>query len=271
MIDAVLRQGFRVTHRHLSSVLLDVLWKLAWLILTLTGLFLVVVWFGSEFQSIEWVNAGNRAIDTAKALELLRELWIAKRSAILDALGMVLVLSTIVWFVLEAAIRSKLGNASFFTFLLSNILKCLFIGAAALILAAICFGRFFSTPIWEWRQLWVDTRGPVIIAVLTIGLLGFLLTIFDTLVRTDAVELLGTDLFRVAGLIGILLLFETMISAACAVMLGTGLLNVTGLNNVLTMLGAIAIGIGLLNVLHSYLLLVRYSAISTLRQDVSEI
>jgi hypothetical protein len=85
------------------------------------------------------------------------------------------------------------------------------------------------------------------------------------------VELFGTDLFRVAGLIGILLLFETMIAAACAAMLGAGLLNVSGLSSALEMLGAMAIAIGLLNVLHSYLLFVRYSAVNIMRQNVIEI
>jgi len=163
------------------------------------------------------------------------------------------------------------GNSSFRTFLLSNVLKCLFIAIASLALAAICFGRYFAAPISEWPQLWTDTRGAVLIAVVTIAALGFLLTVFDTLVRSDAVALLGTDLFRVTGLIGILVLFEAMIGGSCVMMLGAGLLNVAGLRSAVAMMATTAAAIGLLNVLHSYLLLVRYSAVDIMRQNVIEV
>jgi hypothetical protein len=269
-----LRQGFRLAHRHIGLIFLDLVWKVIWLALTLAGFLLVGIWFGSGLRSMEWLDTGNRAITTALAIRLLREFWMANWSGIFAAVVAVICLSLVMWFVLEAGFRSIIiptAGRRFGTFLLSNVLKCLFMSAAGLALAAICFGRYFSTPISEWLQLWPDTRGAAIIAVVTIGAIGFLLTICDTLLRIDAVELFGTDLFRVAGLIGILLLFETMIAAACAAMLGAGLLNVSGLSSALEMLGAMAIAIGLLNVLHSYLLFVRYSAVNIMRQNVIEI
>ena len=89
--------------------------------------------------------------------------------------------------------------------------------------------------------------------------------------RGDAIELLGTDLFRVTGLLSILIWFEAMIVSACAVSLSEGFLNTASLSSALGMLAATIIVVGLLNVLHSYLLLVRYSAVSIMRQNVIEI
>ena len=141
----------------------------------------------------------------------------------------------------------------------------------ALAFAAIAFARYFVTPFAEWRQLWPDTRGAAIILAVLLAALGFLLTIIETVVRGDAVDLLGTDLFRVAGLIGILLLFETMITASCAVIVGVGFLNISGWRDALLMLGTAAVMIVFVTVVHSYLLLVRFSAVGIMRQNVVEL
>jgi hypothetical protein len=274
MVSETLSLGFRLTHRRIGLIFLDLLWKSIWLVLMLGGFLFVAVWFGSAFWSIQWVDTGNRAINTAIAFRLLREFWAANWPAVLRVASVVVCLSITAWFLLEAGFRSRLlsgGNQPFSTFLISNILKSLFIGAASLALATICFVRYFAAPITEWPQLWPETRGAIFICVATVSALAFLLTIVDTLVRSDAIELLGRDLIRVTGLITILLSFEAMIVASCAVMLGVGLLNVAGLKSALALLATTVIAVGLLNALHSYLLIVRYSAVDILRQNGIEI
>jgi len=62
-----------------------------------------------------------------------------------------------------------------------------------------------------------------------------------------------------------------MVSGACAVMLAAGFLSVAGLGGALAMGGAAFVGIVFMNVLHSYLLLVRFSAIGIMRQNAVEI
>jgi hypothetical protein len=313
MLSELLRLGFRLANRRLSLIFFDLLWKFIWLVLTLSGFLAIVVPFGSEFRSIQWTDTGNRALNTAIGMRILREFWTDKWSAIFGALALVLFFSVIVWLVLEAIFRSKFyspprrggvaegrggqtaetlhsaepttrsapsaqpprlceeGNVSFRTFLLSNVLKWLFLATASFALLAISFERFFATPIDEWPQLWPDARGAAFISLVTVAALAFLLTIVDTLVRGDAIELLGTDLFRVTGLLSILIWFEAMIVLACAVSLSAGFLNTASLSSALGMLAATIIVVGLLNVLHSYLLLVRYSAVSIMRQNVIEI
>lgn len=274
IVGDFLGEGFRLVHRRIGLIVLDLLWKIIWLLLTIAGLLAVAIWFGSEFQSIQWSATGNRAINAAAGFALLREFWIANRSVIFAAAGAVLSLSGIIWFLLEAGFRSRLVSGSrgrFGIFLISNIIKSFFIAMASLALTAVCFGRYLAAPLPEWPQLWIDTRGAAIIAIAIIVALAFLLTIFDTLVRIDAVDLLGTDLFRVTGLIGILLSFEAMIVLSCAMALGVGLLNIAGLKSAILMVASAVIVTGLLNVLHSYLLLVRYSAVDVMRQNVIEI
>jgi hypothetical protein len=272
--DAVLREGFRLALGRRRFIFLDLLWKAIWLLLTVGALLLVVAWFFSELRSIGWGDTGNRAVNAAVGFALLRQFWAVHRSEMLGAVATVLFISLIIWFLLEAAFRATLQSgprSPFRIFLLSNVLKCLVITNAAVALTTICLGRYLITPPSAWPQLWLETRGAAIAAFVTLAALGFLLTILDTLVRSDAIELLGTDLFRLIGLIGILVLFEAMISGSCAVMIGVGFLNIAGWRSALMMLGAAAAMIVFVNVLHSYLLVVRFSAVSIMRQNVVEI
>jgi hypothetical protein len=300
MLDEILREAFRLAHLRLRLIFLDLLWKVIWFVLTLAALLLVAAWFGSEFRSIGWMDTGNRAVNGALAFAVLRQFWVTHRTEMFAAVATALFFSLVIWFVLEAAFRSRyplpLGEgrervagssksghphptlsqrerveARFSTFLLSNVLKCLIVTTAGFVLATICFGRYFVTPFAEWRQFWPDTRGAALDALVTVAALAFLLTIFDTLIRSDAIELLGTDLIRVTGLVGILVLTETMISGSCTVIVGVGILNIAGWREALAILGAAAVAMVFMTVLHSYLLLVRFSAVDIMRKNVVEV
>ncbi len=306
-LDDLLRESFRLAHRRLGFVFLDLIWKAIWFALTAAALILLAVWFGSETQSVIWPDTGNRSGNTAVAFALLRQFWSLYRAQVFGAVATVLIASLTIWFVLEAIFRARwiplplgeggapwarrvrvsgLGesgnpyltlsqrervNPGFSTFLLSNFVKCFFLASAALAFAAIAFARYFATPFAEWYQLWPDTRGAAVILIVMLAALEFLLTIIETVVRGNAVDLLGTDLFRVAGLIGILLLFEATISGSCAVILGVGFLNISGWRDALLMLGTAAVIIVFMTVVHSYLLLVRFSAVGIMRQNVVEL
>jgi hypothetical protein len=84
----------------------------------------------------------------------------------------------------------------------------------------------------------VSLAGARTIAIVTFVSFAFLLSVLDTLIRADAVELLGTDLIRVAGLLGILMSFESMVSASFVILLLAGFVNVTGAPDVLAMIAA---------------------------------
>jgi hypothetical protein len=240
-LDRLLHEGFRQTHRHFGLVLLDLVWKAVWFVLTAVALGAAAMWFGLQLRSLGW------------------------------AVATVSMVSLVLWFVLEAAFRSSMIAGRFHTFLFARVLKCLSVASATLLLTAICFNEYFAAPVAEWRRLWPDTRGALLVILFAIGGIGFFLTIIETLIRTDAIELLGTDLFRVTGLIGILVLFEMMVSGSCALMVAAGFLNITGLPSALVMAGTAVVAFVFVNVLHSYLLHVRFSAIGIMRKNVVEI
>jgi len=270
MLDELLREGFRLAHRRLGFVFLDLIWKAVWFVATAAALTSLAIWFGSRTRPVAWPDIGNRPLDTAVAFALLRQFWSIYRAQVLGGVATVLFASSIIWFVLEAAFRARAISGSFSTFLISNFLKTICLMNLALAFAAIAFARYFVTPFAEWRQLWPDTRGAAIILAVLLAALGFLLTIIETVVRGDAVDLLGRDLFRVAGLIGILLLFEATISGLCAVIVGVGFLNIAGWRDALLMLGIGAVVIVFMTLVHGYLLLVRFSAIGIMRRNVVE-
>ena len=109
------------------------------------------------------------------------------------------------------------------------------------------------------------------IGIVSFGSFLFLLTLLDSLIRANALDLLGTDLIRVAGLIGILMSFEGLVAASFIAILAAGFLNVARAADAFAMLGAAAAVLLILNLLHSYLLLVRYSAIAIMRRNVVEV
>ena len=71
-------------------------------------------------------------------------------------------------------------------YVMSRIAKTVVLAGFALILAAVYL------------------NGAPILALILFLLLAFGLSLIETLIRADAVELIGTDLIRVTGLLGIL-------------------------------------------------------------------
>lgn len=273
MLESILRDGFALAHRSLGLVLLDIVWKVVWLLVSVVALFLLAAWFGGELSTVSWEGTAVPAVNGVLIAALLRDFWATHRAAMLTAVLVVLFVSTVSWFTLEAFCRhrivralvaahgttsrgardSRRGEREFNVFLLSGVIKSAFLAA----LGALLIPVFMA--------------GAGILGVVIFLAPAFFLTIIDTLVRSDAVDLFGTDLIRVTGLIGILLLFESMIDAALVLIVVAGFLNVARLSEGLVMLGAAAAVIGLLNLLHGYLLLVRFSAVGIMRRNVVEV
>jgi hypothetical protein len=142
---------------------------------------------------------------------------------------------------------------TFGSFLISRILKTLFLACSAILLSLVFFNG-----------------APLLAAIIFLSL-AFCLSVIETLIRAGAVELAGTDLIRVTGLLGILMSFELTIAAALGLLLTAGFLNVARLMDALVMLGVTGLVVVFLTLLHSYLLLVRFSAIAVMRQHAVEI
>ena len=254
MLEDTLRRAFKLAHQRIGLIFLDVLWKGIWAVLTTVALFFAVLWITSDLRAIAWEDRGGPALNGVFVVAVLREFLMTRWAQILLAAGCVVVFSVFAWWVLEAIFRRRLTSAApFHVLVVSNAAKSVLLGGTMLLLIPAAMA------------------GATIISAVTFFAFAFFLTLLDSLIRADAVDLLGTDLFRVAGLVGILVSFEAMLAASVLVILFVGFLNVAGTVDALVMLGAALIGILLLTVLHSYLLLVRFAAIAIMRKNVVEV
>ncbi len=266
-MDEILRQAFARARHRVGLIFLDIVWKAIWLAGTVTAVFFVAVWFGSELRGIAWEDTGVRAVNALIMGMLFRQFWAANGAAIILSVTSVIALSASAWFVLEAFVRYRMvGVVAGFRprpdpeprrmltpvipYVMSRIAKTVVLAAFALILAAVYL------------------NGAPILALILFLPVAFGLSLVETLIRADAVELIGTDLIRVTGLLGILMLFEMMMVVAFGVMLVAGFLNVARPTDAVVMLGSAGISLVFLNMLHSYLLLVRFSVVGIMRQNV---
>jgi hypothetical protein len=248
--------GFSLAHKRVGLVFLDILWKAIWVVITLATVFLVASWITSDLRTISWEDTQADAVNGLIAAALLRRFWSANQTEILFVAGLVMAVSIVTWFFFEALFRRKFVQGAMGTFhilLLSSAGKYAILLAASLLLIPAVFD------------------GAVTIAIVAFVALVFLLTLLDTLIRADATDLLGTDLFRVAGLLGILMSFECMVAASLVAVLVAGFSNVASSAGAIAMFGAVLIAVLFLNLLHGYLLLVRFSAIAIMRRNVVEV
>jgi hypothetical protein len=258
MLDEILRKSFARAHQRLGLIFLDVVWKAIWFICSVAAVFLVAAWFGSQLHGIAWEDTGVRAVNALVTGILLRQFWAANGLAITLTLASVVALSIAAWFLLEAFVRFRIFRVvagfsprpSVLPYLISRVVKTTVLCIFALILAALFL------------------NGAPILALILFLSIAFCLTLIETVIRADAVELLGTDLIRVSSLLVILMSFEMMVAAAFGVVLVTGFLNVARLVDAAVMLGWTGLCIVFLSMLHSYLLLVRFSAVDIMRQNV---
>jgi hypothetical protein len=266
MLSDILRNGFKLAHSRPGLIFLDLIWKLIWLVLSAALFFGVAVSVTSDLRGIEWGDTGVPALNGMVAATLLREFWRANQGQILLLFFGAAVTSALLWFLLEATVRRKivrdLAIESGITpepayqlkvFLTSGVLKSALLTSSTVLM------------------LMISAAGARMIALVTFLLLAFVFTILDTLIRADAVDLLGTDLIRVTGLLGILVSFEGTVAASLLAILLTGVLNVTQAASAASMFVAAVIVIGLLSLVHSYLLLVRFSAVAIMRRNVVEV
>src|SRR5262245_56129156 len=104
----ILGGGFGLAHRRIGFLLLDILWKIIWLVVSLVGLYIAVLWITSDVLAISWDDTANRTVNAFIAMQLLREFWATHRGEILIVSGLLVVSSAFIWILLEALFRRKL-------------------------------------------------------------------------------------------------------------------------------------------------------------------
>ena len=226
---------------------------MAWLALTLGTLSFAAYSF---LSNLEFQFTNVRVIDAWLIASQLRQFWDEYGAASLLTLLAVLAGAAVFYLILEAVFRRRLVVASrIVVFAASSLAK-----TTILMAGGMAFFLFASASAYAGLAAFAGFL-----------CLAFLLTIIDTLIRSDAVDLLGRDLLGVTGVIGTLLLFEWMIGAVLVIILLAGFLNVSGSAEALTMFGVTTLVLLFFNFLHSYLLLVRFSAVAIMRRNVIDV
>jgi len=278
-VSECLGAGFGLATRRLHLVLLDMFSKLLWLAGTFFLFWLSGIWFLSQIRldtgEVQALQSGVLPL----ALATLARLLVANAAS----LGWVLLGAAVVsagsWVVLEAFVHagtlspgdrsfSRAAFRNFVLFLLSGFARRAVLASVGLLVAFVGFGPLLTTPVGEWSQVWPDIRGPVLAGSVLVTLLAFLLMVLDTVIRSGAVESLGFQLAEVLGIVGAIALFEMSLVASAVVGIWTVLARGTG-----DLLGSAIVTVLLvvgLSLIHSYLLLARYSSVAIMRRSATE-
>jgi uncharacterized membrane protein len=277
MLSDVFRRSLTLAHQRAGLVFIDALWKAGWIILTTLAFLLAAWWTASDILAINWEDTRIRALNALIALTLLRDFWNTNRIEIIVTVLTILLFSAAGWIFLEAHFRRKIvqdlcqaaGHRSVRVQAKSELKRADRFGLQVFLASGIFkFGFFFMS---VFLIALVYMAGAHVLAVIFFLGLAFLLTLLDSVIRADAIDLLGTDLFRVAGLLGILMLFELMIGTSVVILLVTGVFRIERSSDAVVMLGGVLAAGVFLSLLHSYLLLVRFCAIVIMRQNVVEV
>ncbi|HKD38633.1 MAG TPA: hypothetical protein VKB78_17595, partial [Pirellulales bacterium] len=277
---SILADGFSLAHRRLRPIVLDLVWKLIWLGVFGSLMAGLSVWLYWKLRSIE-IQASAEAVRNPVALMLLaRQLRDRYAEMFVWIFLVFLITAALSWILLEAYCRSGIlpdSRASFFQsaaryfkrFIVSSALKQGLMIVLSIPISVIVFGPYITAPPAEWRNLWLDSRGLLVVAGLIGIALWLVVTIFETAIRADVLDLLRRDVFTVAGLIAILLIFEGMIVASAV---GLGAIMMSFVTDAVGVLMVLMVAVGtliVLNILHSYLLVVRYSTLTVLSRTSS--
>ena len=274
-VNAVLGQGFAGANRRLDAVLLDLFWKFIWLLIVATIVTGFGIWLYAGLGTIEVSVPAERLKNPVALMLIARQLWTQYSVQFVGFVASFLIVSAVTWVVLEAYFRSGAladENVPFFEntsrhfrhFIATAVLKQLCLIGLFTLMAAIVLGPLWTAPLGEWRQLWSECVSPLLLAAAVAGILWFVLTVFETVLRLDALETFGRELFTTVGLIGVLVLFEAMMAGS---VIGVGIIAMSFVSDTAglwLLLSGVILAAIVLTVLHSYLIVVRYSAMTLL-------
>ena len=267
--------GFALATRRIYFVFLDTAAKLMWLAGSLLLVVLAMNWAFSRIaisaEMLASFNSGVPAIAGGALLSLL----IAQRSLLLGTLLVAMALSILLWIGIEAFVRagmlpvsgrSFVGDAFayFPRYLAAGIIRRLTLFTAAILVGLVAMGPLLTSPIAQWGHAWPEVRFPALAGTGILAILALFLLFVDTIIRSDAWSAVADDLPKVAGVIGTLAFFElALIGSASGLVTVT--LDIAGSGGLVVLVGGLSLA-GL-SVAHSYLLLVRYSAVGIMRRE----
>jgi hypothetical protein len=259
--------GFRRSVSRLHLVAADMATKLVWLCLSLACILAAVMAFLAALQPPPGVPQ-----DLAGLIVLARALraWPVLAGGLLVAAGV----SFAAWCVLEALIRSRIVGwvrpgvgfrAVFWRFLTSGLLRRGAFALTATLILVVLVGPALTGNSAEWTRTRLESPWAWVGGGLVLVMVAFALMLTDTLVRCDAIETLGGHVGTVVAVVSAVGLTEVGIRWGA---LMATLITVRILPSPLGLIVAVpTVGL-VLSLAHSYLLVVRYSAVDIIRQHI---
>ena len=262
--------------RRSHLVILDMVAKLAWLTLAVAVFSFAGIWFASAVQltnnDILALRSGVLAVIAVTLIQAV----VMNVSALMGIFAAAAMFCIGTWVLLEAFVRggvlpltdqSFMSDAShhFRRYLWAGLLRRSILSLGFVLAVLIGLGPLLTMPVGQWAEMWPDVRGAAFEGLGILVCLAFGLMTLETLIRSNVMAVVGLDLGRVLAIILVLSLVEAgVIVAALA-------LSVLIMQWIESLGGLILTGLlltVLLSVFHSYMLLVRYSAVDIVRRDI---
>jgi len=258
-----LKSGFILANHRLRMLAVDVLWKIFHFISTFILISATTVWLIQDLAKYQWQGPELTPSNPILLSMALADLW-AKYSGTLAwaALGVVFG-AVVLWIVFEAFFRGGIQN--FWIYVGTRIAFLSIIGSSLVVLFALTTHEDRAVS-GGWLQAGI---------VSTVILLGiwWLLSVVETLIRRDAVDLLATHLEIVSGALGSLLGLQLLLSMAAFATLGLIIRTMFHSSSPVPFLAAAFLMVAaslFWTIVHSYLVVVRYSTIDIMRGNVVE-
>ena len=274
-VSAYLIAGFGIAVQRPHYILIDMIGKGVWLVLSSVIFWAASLWFLSTITISDgefiWFQNGVSVLSLLRVLQTI----VSNSLQLGQSLIVGSVVSLLLWIVIEAFVRSGLlpltenrlyqdAVDQFPRFVLTGLIRRFILITVGILIGFVSLGPLLTTPRGEWSSVWLAVQWPVLAGVILFAVLAFFLTILDTLIRCDALELCGRSLPEVICVTVFPVVLEIFVWV-----IGSGFLIIATRTNpspgaLLVLTGCLMIG---LSIVHSYLLLARYSAIGIMQLD----
>jgi hypothetical protein len=202
-----------------------------------------------QLGSMEWQGPDLGASNPIIVFAALREFWNSYGAILIAGSGLLLLVLASLWIGLEALFRG--GWKGFWIYVGTGVARTsLLLGTAAIFLMLSSHD---------------ESGGTLLIGGVVMLAMWFMVGLFETVLRRNAVDLLATSLLPVSAVMGGLRLAEAFLAF---VLLGSAAVALARSGEV-ALAGVFAVLVVLFwMIVHSYLVAVRYSAIDIMKRNV---
>jgi hypothetical protein len=255
-VSIILRSGFSLANQRLRMLVLDLLWKIAHGISVFVLIAAAAAWLIQNLAQYKWEGPELTPSNPILLGMALAEVWKTYSGTLAWTVVGVAAGTIILWIVLEALFRG--GIQRFWKYAATRVAFLSVVVSAGMVLMALTAREGLQTGI---------ASAIILLAIWWIA------STAETLVRRDAMDLLAMDLPGVSGAMASLLGFQLLFSTAAIAVLGLSIRLIFRASSPLPFLAAACLMLATVvfwTIVHSYLVVVRYSTIDIMRANVVE-